>query len=424
MSSFIKSCTPPFLPARGSLLLIVLLLLPAIGAAQNSDLLHLRKGNRIELPFTFVNDFIVISVLIDNTLPTKFIVDTGAENTILLEKRISDVLEVDYRKTYRVRGSDIETVLTAYLATGIDLRLANTLLARNRSMLVLEENYFNFERVIGEDIKGILGADFLMRFTVEIDYRKMLLVLHEPSAWEPSRRHRKLKSAFVRNRPYVQVPVTLTANTPRRRRLLLDTGAGLTLLLHTFGDSTVTTNDLPVQTVPTYIANGLGGQLRGGVGRAGRVGLGGRQLEGVVTYFQPIDTVGASFLNEREGIIGNRLLKRFNVVIDYNRQRVWLKPTGKSKKRFRFDRSGLSLLAGGRRLRTFNVSSVVPGSPADRAGLRVGDRITAVNGTSTSFLPLSGIIRKLEGKVGRKIKIKYARGGQYYFAIFELEELI
>jgi len=379
---------PATLSLRSTLVVALLVWLAIPLSAQQTDLKKLNKKPRIEIPFSLVNDFIVINVLVDNVIPTRFIVDTGAENTVLLEKRMTDLLDIDYRKTYNIRGSDLETLLTAYLATGIDLRLADALLARDRSMLVLAENYFNFERIIGQNIQGILGADFLMRFVVEINYRRGVLILHDPAKWSPSSRHKLIKSAFVRNRPYVQLPVTLNS-------------------------STVNDLDLPVQTIPTFIANGLGGQLQGSVGRARSVGLAGKELEGVVTYFQPIDTSGASYLNEREGILGNRIMKRFNVVVDYLRREVWFRPEGKWRQRFRFDRSGLSLLAGGRELRTFNVAAIAPGSPAERAGLRVGDRLS-----------LSAIIRKLEGKVGRRIKIKYYRDGQFFNTEFRLEDLI
>lgn len=416
--------TGPNQSTSRALFLLILLLISGTSWSQRSDLKRLKKGKRIEIPFSLVNDFIVINVLLDNVLPVQFIVDTGAENTVLLEKRMSDMLEVDYRRTYNVRGADLETTLTAYLATGIDLRLADALLARERSMLVLAENYFNFERIIGQNIQGILGADFLMRFIVEINYKKRILVLHEPSKFQPSNKHKKIRAAFVRNRPYLQLPIKINAAAPTRRRLLLDSGAGLTLLLHTFGDSTETNIDLPVQTVPTFIANGLGGKLEGSVGRSRSLGIGDKELQGVITYFQPIDTVGAQFLNEREGIIGNRILKRFNVVIDYLNDQVFLRPEGRWREKFRFDRSGMTLLAGGRELRTFNVASVIPDSPAGRAGLQVGDRLVSFNGTSVSFLSLASILRKLEGKPGKKIRLRYVRQGKYYATEFKLEELI
>jgi predicted metalloprotease with PDZ domain len=144
-----------------------------------------------------------------------------------------------------------------------------------------------------------------------------------------------------------------------------------------------------------------------------------------VTYFQPLDTAGMTFLNDREGIVGNRILKRFNVTIDYIRDKVYFKPEGGYwKRRFRFDRSGMSIIAGGQNLRTYNVANIVPGSPADEAGIQVGDRIVAMNGTSVSFIGLGALIRKLEGKVGKKIKIRYERDGKYNIVEFRLRSLI
>lgn len=412
------------LQLRTLLFLLALPLVPTTVFGQRLDLKRLSKGQVIELPFDLENDFIVIPVMLDNALPLRFIIDTGAENTIILEKKITDMLRVDYRRTFSVRGADVNTILTAYLATGIDLRLANVLLARNRSMLVLGENYFNFEKITGTNIQGILGADFLMRFIVEFDFRRHVIRLHEPGRYQPSNRHVEVPSTFIRHRPYLELPIAINQLVPTKRRMLLDSGAGLTLLLHTFGD-TLDAADLPVQTVPTYIANGLGGDLEGSVGRANSIHLAGKELNEVITYFQPLDTVGMNFLNKREGILGNRVMKRFNVVVDYVREKVYFRPEGKAwKKKFRFDRSGLSLVAEGRNLRTFNVASIIPNSPASEVGLQVGDRIVAVNGTSTTFWSLSSIIKKLKGKTGKQVKIRYERDGQYYKVRLSLRELI
>ena len=418
--------TITYLLHKVSTFLIVFVLIAVVNAdvvGQRSDLKVLGRYKRIELPFSIENDFMVINILLDNLLPVRFIIDTGAENTVLLEKSMTDMLKVDYRRTFEVRGADVNNPLVAYLATGIDLRLADRLLARNRSMLVLEENYFDFERLTGTSVQGILGADFLMRFTVEFDFRKQLMILHKPDDWSPTKKHVEIPSEFVRNRAYLDIPLSVTGSKMAKRRLLLDSGAGLTLLMHTFGDTTDV--DLPQLTVPTYIANGLGGNLEGSVGRAREIIIAGKQLENVVTYFQPLDTIGIEFLNDRQGIVGNRLLRRFNVVINYTHNEVWLRPVGKRwKSKFQFDRSGLTVLAGGTNLRTYTIASVVPGSPAELVGLKVKDRIVAINGKSVGFMTLSGIIRKFEGKAGKKIKIRYARNGEYHIAVFRLKDLI
>ena len=73
---------------------------------------------------------------------------------------------------------------------------------------------------------------------------------------------------------------------------------------------------------------------------------------------------------------GIQLLKPFQVSLDLGNERMWLKPTGK-KVQFPKDRAGLFVMLEGDH---FNVLHVSPGSPADRAGLKKGDRLVAVDG--------------------------------------------
>ena len=409
-------------PAR--LLLLVVVWVTGTGlAGQRLDMKVLGNYKTIEIPFDLENDFIVISVLLNGKMPLRFIVDTGAENTVLLDRTMTDALNVSYRRSFQVRGADVDTELTAHLATGVDLRLADRLLARNRTVLVLEENYFNFERITGTNIHGILGGDFLMRFVVEFNFRRQIMVLHDPSKFRVRRKFVEVPTTFIRNRPYLNIAVGVLRDSASPRRLLMDTGAGLSLLMHTYPQTVG--SDLPEQTIPAHIASGLGGTMQGSVGRSRVVNLADRRLDDVITYFQEVDTVEMKFLNQREGILGNRILKRFTVVVDYVRQRVYLRAEGKAyKRKFTYDRSGISLLAGGDNLNKYSVSNVVPGSPADRAGIQVRDRLRAVNGISTNLMSLESIVRKLEGKAGKRIRVRIYRGGRLQDFTLTLEDLI
>lgn len=402
---------------------------PANVVAQQEQVLDLEilnRDGRIVVPFTLENNFIVVDIFLDNMLPLRFIVDTGAEHTVVLDKGLTDVLGVDYRREFDISGADMDTVLTAYLATGVTFRMANSLIAKNRSMLVLKENYFRFERITGTSIHGIIGGDFLGRFVVEFDYRNLKMTLHDPSKFKLRKKFQKLEADFVRNRAFLKIPLSVDGFTTAERRLLLDSGAGLFLLLYTAdNDST----DLPLRVIPTQIANGLGGAIQGNVGRAKRVVVGDQDFGDVVTYFQNIPEHIDSMprrpdVPRRDGIVGNALLKRFQVIIDYVRKVVYIHPTRRWKRPVDFDKSGLQVAAGGRNLHTFLVTDVLPGSPAHEAGLQVGDRIKRINGTPSDFLTLGGIFNKLEGKVGKRIKIVVKRPtGQFKFE-FKLRDLI
>src|SRR5258708_8087111 len=67
------------------------------------------------------------------------------------------------------------------------------------------------------------------------------------------------------------------------------------------------------------------------------------------------------------------------------------------------------------------VMSVEKGSPADAAGLKVGDLVAKLNGNSTRTMPLWQMQEELVGSPGAKIALEVIRLGQPVQASFELK---
>lgn len=58
------------------------------------------------------------------------------------------------------------------------------------------------------------------------------------------------------------------------------------------------------------------------------------------------------------------------------------------------------------------VISPLPGTPAYRAGVRAGDKIVGIDGTTTSGIRLNEAVKKLQGPVGRPVTIKVLHQGE------------
>jgi hypothetical protein len=76
------------------------------------------------------------------------------------------------------------------------------------------------------------------------------------------------------------------------------------------------------------------------------------------------------------GILGNDLLRRFNVILNYNKGDIYITPNSHFTDVFDYSYSGIELyLING----IIMVGDVAKGSPAEAVGLKEGDEVIAVN---------------------------------------------
>ncbi len=383
--------------------------------------INMKNAHKIDIPFEFENNFIIVNVLFNRVFPLKFIVDTGAEYTILTHKEITDLLQIDYHREFPLLGADMKTKLIAYLARGIDLQVGD-MLASQRSILVLGDDYFRFNELAGIEVHGILGADLLRRFVVRINYTKRVLTFFDPGHFPVPHRSTAIPIDIFRNKPYLVVDAGQQGQELDSLKMLVDTGASLGMLLHT---NTLPGFEKPSNVVPGNIGLGLGGFLEGYNGRMDRLDIGPFTMQGVVTNFQDsMPTLGSEYVNQRNGIVGNQVLERFTVTFDYIREILYLQPNKYFKEKFRFDKSGLALVASGSKLTDIIVFNIIPGSPADLAGMQPGDQIKSINGVTTRLLNLGEVTYRMSGRSGKQIKLGILRNGEKLKVSFRLKDLI
>lgn len=375
------------------------------------------------IPFVLKQDFILVEVKIEGILPLQFIFDTGAENTILFDRIYTDLLNVEYDMRLPIMGSNLRIGNYALVTRDIGFQIEGHPV-QPLDILVLEEFDPKLKEYLGEEIHGIIGHSFFKNHIIEIDYKRQFIKLHRPSTFEMRsvRKFIPLKIEIKKGKPYLNTTIALQQGDSVEVLLLLDTGAGINLLLHS---NTHEQFSLPEKTITGELGIGVSGILEGFIGRIHEFRLGPISYKSMITSFQDLDSTFIEFDElHRNGIIGNSLLRRFHVIIDYQGSMLYIKPEKGYKDDFKYDRSGLTVIASGPELDEYRILSVMPGSPADSTGLKAGDRILKIQHWPSYFYTLSGINKLFKKKEGKKVRLKVEREGEKMRFNFRLQKLI
>src|SRR5687768_16436632 len=95
---------------------------------------------KVTIPIEIHNNLVVVPVILNGTLPLKFILDTGVRTAILTQKTFSDILNLAYTRKYSISGPGGAKVVDAYVTNNVSLALPGVS-GRGHAMLVLAEDY-------------------------------------------------------------------------------------------------------------------------------------------------------------------------------------------------------------------------------------------------------------------------------------------
>jgi hypothetical protein len=383
-----------------------------------NQLRWLGSGQRagVSLPFDYRARHVWLKASINGGPLQDFLFDTGASVTVLDS---TFAAKQGLKTSGQMQAAGAGASGTASFATLPSLSLAapdgaGVELAELK-VAVMSVNPM-FARFFWGEMAGIIGYDFISRFVVTIDYDARTLVLHDPATYAHAGAGQPLPMKL--NGVVPSVVATLDGRDTGEFRL--DVGSSSTVDVHgpfakAHGVAQRLQNSRPV------MGAGFGGQFTSSLGRLKTMAI------GPYAWKDPIVTVantaeGAFASQDFAGNIGNRILERFKVTLDYEHRRLWLEPGLRYKDRDRFTRTGL-LLAWSPD--SVEAMSVLTGSPAEKAGLREGDRVTAVDGRPAASWKLTDLDELFEnGADGRKVPVTVSRDGHERKLTMVLKEML
>lgn len=385
----------------------------------------LADGRRkVDIPIEIHNNLVVVPLVLNQTLPLKFVLDTGVRTAILTQKSFSDILNLAYTRKYTISGPGGEKMVDAYVTNNVSLDLPGVT-GKGHALLVLDQDYLELRNYLGTEVHGILGYELFSRFIVRVDYERKVLTLLQPNAFRKRRKFTAVSIEIQDTKPYVTVPVTLMNGVTLEAKLLVDSGASHPLLLDPTSDDRIT---IPATVVSSTIGRGLGGKITGKTGRIRSINIDGYTLHNVVTNFPDPDSYSDSTTLKlfRNGTLGGGVLSRFTVIYNFPDEKMYLKKNGTFKKPFHYNVSGLTVRSTGTGLKLdeFEIIEVRNASPGYRAGLQQGDRILMINGASTASMQLGHIMALLSQKPGKKVRMEVMRAGKRFKTEITLSDQI
>jgi PDZ domain/Aspartyl protease len=251
----------------------------------------------------------------------------------------------------------------------------------------------------------LVGLEVLQHYVVRIDFEAMTLTLTRPDSFDYRGTGAVIPFHFQDNQPEVYGAVDGIAGV-----FTVDTGANGSLLLVAPFARRYNLAERYHAVIP------YGGKsitaTHGVYCRAGEVTLNGPDGRPAVRVSRPITRIsqqhgGYDADHYVSGNIEIGILKQFNVTFDYARQRLILEPNRFYGQPDVFNRSGMRLETNSPGWR---VASVVPGGPAERAGVHQGDVIVAIEGKPGTALDGGAIHDIMVGPVGSTLHVTLRSG--------------
>jgi hypothetical protein len=347
-----------------------------------------------------------------NNIAGTFLIDTGAESTIIdsafaqrlgLKPSGAVSLERDYSTEEGI------TVAAEHVRIGPKLWSGVELVMLDLSML---------SRMQAPAISGVLGNDLLATMTVKLSYSSGTAQVIADVGHSASLVALKLKR--VRNRYFVPVGIG-----PSTFDMLLDSGTNLTAL------SNSAWQILPSSWKPNGLVEGLqssGSPPRSLIACIPALHLGDMALGEMVLRDYPLRVImpspSGSFADTAfAGILGGDLLERFEVTLDLQHAFMYLKPDPEFRPDpYEFVTVGIQFYKAGDD--AFSVAAVWKHSPAEEAGVVVGDRILSVNGHSSADLGLETFANQLHGAAGTPIVIEVERAARKFILHMKTRQLV
>lgn len=367
--------------------------------------------NVVELPFTRYRGWIILQARVNDQKTLSFILDTGAPIAVLADKNSGESLALNIMGQAMVSGGDGQAPKSVPLASGVkftlgELEIENCLVAVGAAS----------DAISGVD--GVIGKYVFENSVVEINWQENKLIVSKPEHYH-YKGNGEIIPIKMASGGHIYGEVMIEKNGKQKMiKTVFDTGNRSTLKINNLEPGEIYADAEAIKNVITgWGANGPG---YGDLCRV-NVKLGNFNFSDVIASSKK-----ANGRLEQEGINGNiglSVLERFNIVVDYQQNRLILEKNEHYGGEFFYNQSGI-LTHPKREPDHVLITGILPGSSAAENGLMKGDKIIVINGKPLKDYSTDEIDAIVLGKTGNAFEIEIERNKESLKRKITLKKLI
>ncbi|MCA0132143.1 aspartyl protease family protein [Winogradskyella alexanderae] len=346
----------------------------------------------LEIPFELKNDIVLVDLKInDKDTTNTFILDTGAS---------TDVLDSNVAKQLGLKGDFKQDIRGAGGITTVDI-VMNQSYALNHTITIDNVMFVLLDLVklrgkLEQNFDGIIGYSLLRNRVTKIDYDNQKLQFYNSIKEIDTAGYTAIPFQLKNGSPIPQFDISITLNNGETLSgtIFFDSGAALTLSINTpynkqkrirqKVDRSITneTQNFNTTSVSDVIA-------------IKSMSIGDFKLD-EMTVSLANDEEGVSSYKGYLGLLGAKVISRFNVILDYNAFNLYLQPNTNYSKPFEFPMSGITLSKDEDNIMVKSITEI---SEAYQKGIEKGDKLISINGTTTKDIETYRELLKQEGKM-------------------------
>lgn len=398
-----------------SLLVFLSFMVSAAFLAAPEEKVKRNKGPLAEVPFRLHGSMIVVELTVDGSVPLSFIFDTAAGGTVISAKtaaKLGIVGDEIVSREGATGKAQIARSKNHALNVG-NLRLGNMTLG------IAELGHI--ERRLGMEIDGVIGWTILSRYAVRVNYDAMQVEIYDSGKSDSGLGGADYDIDVQGTVIFISVTVAVQNGESFSGKVLVDTGSGGTIL---FNAPFAEENSLLAKIGNYYEWESQGistDKARACTAILESLRIGDHEFATVPASIS-FAKAGASSWPRIMGILGNDILKRFNMSFDLKNKKMFLQPNQLYSEAFAVNCSGVELALDDT-LQKVIVDYVYEKSPADQEGLKAGDEIVRIDGKIASQLGLPQV-RRILSQAGKEVEVVVDRKGERRSCLLKLRPLI